>query len=31
VHAISGLIEAAVRNLDQASIAELHELMAELG
>ena len=30
VHAISGLIEAAVRNLDQAAIAELHELMAEL-
>lgn len=31
VHAISGLVEAAVRNLDQGSIAELHELMAELG
>ena len=31
VHALSGLIEAAVRNLDQGSIAELHELMAELG
>jgi len=30
VHAISGLIEACARNLDQASIAELHELMAEL-
>jgi hypothetical protein len=24
------LIEACARNLDQASIAELHELMAEL-
>ncbi len=31
VHAVSGLIEACVRHLDQASVAELHELMAELG
>ena len=31
VHAVSGLIEACVRHLDQASIAELHELMKELG
>jgi len=31
VHALSGLIEVAVRNLDQGSIAELHELMAEIG
>lgn len=31
VHAISGLIEACVRHLDQGSVAELHELMKELG
>jgi hypothetical protein len=31
VHAISGLIEACIRHLDQTSVAELHELMAELG
>jgi hypothetical protein len=31
VHAVSGLIEACVRHLDQSSVAELHELMAELG
>ena len=31
VHALSGLIEACVRQLDQASVAELHELMGELG
>ena len=31
VHAVSSLIEACVRHLDQVSIAELHELMAELG
>ena len=31
VNAVSALVEAAVRHLDQASIAELHELMAELG
>jgi len=30
VQAVSMLVEACVRNLDQASIAELHELMAEL-
>jgi hypothetical protein len=30
VSAISSLVEAAVRHLDQASIAELHELMTEL-
>ena len=31
VHAVSGLIEACIRHLDQGSVAELHELMAELG
>ncbi len=31
VGALSGLIEACVRQLDQASVAELHELMGELG
>ena len=31
VAALSGLIEAAVRQLDQASVAELHELMGEMG
>ena len=31
VHAVSGLIEACVRHLDQSSVAELHELMTELG
>jgi hypothetical protein len=31
VHAVSGLIEACIRHLDQSSVAELHELMAELG
>ncbi|HEX6574834.1 MAG TPA: hypothetical protein VF042_07660 [Gemmatimonadaceae bacterium] len=31
VSALSGMIETAVRNLDQASIAEIHELMGELG
>lgn len=31
VNALSGMIEVAVRNLDQGSIAEIHELMAELG
>jgi hypothetical protein len=30
VAALSGLIEACVRQLDQASVAELHELMGEL-
>ena len=30
VHAISGLIEASIRHLDQTSVAELHELMAAL-
>ena len=29
--ALSGMVEATVRNLDQASIAEIHELMGELG
>ena len=28
---VSGMIEACVRQLDQASVAELHELMGELG
>ena len=31
VSALSSLIEACVRQLDQASVAELHELMGELG
>ena len=31
VAALSGLIEASVRQLDQASVAELHELMGEIG
>ena len=31
VSALSSLIEASVRQLDQASVAELHELMGELG
>ena len=31
VAALSTMIEASVRQLDQASIAELHELMGELG
>lgn len=31
VGALSSLIEASVRQLDQASVAELHELMGELG
>ena len=30
VHAVSTLIESCIRHLDQASVAELHELMAEL-
>ena len=31
VAGLSSLIEASVRQLDQASVAELHELMGELG
>jgi hypothetical protein len=31
VSALSSLIEACVRHLDQASVAELHELMGDLG
>jgi hypothetical protein len=31
VAGLSTLIEASVRQLDQASVAELHELMGELG
>ena len=31
VPALSSLIEASVRQLDQASVAELHELMGEMG
>jgi len=31
INALSGLIEVSVRQLDQASVAELHELMGELG